>query len=130
MKVFLSLGMRGREEKDILNDIEEATSYIQSIYPDAEIVNTYFQEETPKDEGQTYYLGRSIQILGSCDLVWFINDWENYCGCRVEHKVCEQYNIPYCYLDLRTDIDEPSEIDQIKIKSEAEAESDHLKTNT
>lgn len=125
MKVFLSLGMSGREEKDVLNDIEEATSYIQSLYPEAEIVNTYFQEEAPKDAGQTYYLGRSIQVLGSCDQVWFINDWETYRGCRVEHEVCERYDIPYCYLDLRPDIAEPSEIDQIKVKSEAEAESDH-----
>ena len=123
MKVFLSLGMSGREKKDVLNDIEEATSYIQSIYPDAEIINTYFQEEAPKDAGQTYYLGRSIQVLGSCDQVWFINDWENYRGCCVEHKVCEQYGIPYCYLDLRPDIAESSEIDQIKVKAKAENES-------
>lgn len=126
MKIFLSLGMSGREEKDVLNDIAEATSYIQSIYPEAEIVNTYFQEEAPKDVGLTYYLGRSIQILGSCDQVWFINDWDNYHGCCVEHKVCDLYGIPYSYLDLRPDIAEPSEsseTDQIKVKAEAENES-------
>lgn len=123
MKVFLSLGMSGREEKDVLNDIAEATEYIHSLFPDYEIINTYFQEEAPKDAGQTYYLGRSIQILGGCDQVWFINDWENYRGCRVEHAVCEQYGIPYSYLDLRPDIDESSEIDQIKVKAEAENKS-------
>lgn len=125
MKVFLSLGMSGREEKDVLNDIEEATTYIHSLFPDYEIVHTYFQEEAPKDAGLTYYLGKSIQVLGGCDQVWFINDWENYRGCRIEHEICELYGIPYSYLDLRPDIADPSEIDQIKIKSEAEAESDH-----
>lgn len=125
MRIFLSLGMSGREEKDVLNDIEEATSHIQSLYPEAEIVNTYFQEEAPKDAGQTYYLGRSIQILGGCDQVWFINDWENYRGCCVEHEVCERYGIPYSYLDLRPDIAEPSEIDQIKVQATAESESNH-----
>ena len=101
MRIFLSLGMRGRDEKDVLHDIEEATFYIKRMHPDCEVVNTYRQEEAPEDAGPTYYLGRSIQILGSCDQVWFLNDWENYRGCRVEHEVCKIYGIPCYMLDLR-----------------------------
>lgn len=102
MRIFLSLGMRGRDEKDVLHDIEEATFYIKRIYPNCEVVNTYRQEGVPEIVAPTYYLGRSIQILGSCDQVWFLNDWENYRGCLVEHEVCKTYGIP-CYIaDLRT----------------------------
>ena len=102
MRIFLSLGMRGRDEKDVLHDIEEATFYIKRIYPDCEVVNTYRQEGVPEIVAPTYYLGRSIQILGSCDQVWFLNDWKNYRGCLVEHEVCKAYGIP-CYIaDLRT----------------------------
>ena len=102
MRIFLSLGMRGRDEKDVLHDIEEATFYIKRMHPDCEVVNTYRQEEAPEDAGPTYYLGRSIQILGSCDQAWFINDWKHFRGCRVEHEVCKAYGIP-CYIaDLRT----------------------------
>ena len=101
MRIFLSLGMRGRDEKDVLHDIEEATFYIKRIYPNCEVVNTYRQEGAPEDAGPTYYLGRSIQILGTCDQAWFLNDWENYRGCLVEHEVCKAYGIP-CYIaDLR-----------------------------
>ena len=102
MRIFLSLGMRGRDEKDVLHDIEEATFYIKRIYPNCEVINSYQQEEAPEDAGPTYYLGRSIQILGSCDQVWFINDWKNYRGCRVEYEVCKIYGIPHYELDLRT----------------------------
>ena len=101
MRIFLSLGMRGRDENDVLKEIAEATHYIKSVHPDWEVVNTYRQEGVPEIVAPTYYLGRSIQILGSCDQVWFLNDWKNYRGCLVEHEVCKAYGIP-CYIaDLR-----------------------------
>ena len=106
MRIFLSLGMRGRDEKDVLADIAEATHYAKSMYAESateyEVINTYNQEEAPEDASRTYYLGRSIQILGGCDQVWFINDWENYRGCLIEHEVCKTYGIPCYALDLRT----------------------------
>lgn len=105
MRIFLSLGMRGRDEKDILHDIEQATHYAKNMMrfanTECEMVDTYQQEEAPEDAGPTYYLGRSIQILGSCDQVWFINDWKNYRGCCVEYEVCKIYSIPHYELDLR-----------------------------
>ena len=105
MRIFLSLGMRNRDEKDVLADIEAATLYAKDMmscaHTECEMVDTYQQEEAPEDAALTYYLGRSIQILGSCDQVWFINDWKNYRGCRVEYEVCKLYDIPHYELDLR-----------------------------
>ena len=101
MRIFLSLGMRGRDENDVLKEIAEATHYIKSVHPDWEVISTYRQGEAPEDASRTYYLGRSIQVLGSCDQVWFINDWKNYRGCLVEYEVCKIYGIPFYTLDLR-----------------------------
>ena len=101
MRIFLSLGMRGRDENDVLEEIAEATRYIKSVHPDWEVVSTYRQEAAPEDAGPIYYLGRSIQVLGSCDQVWFLNDWKNYRGCLVEYEVCKIYGIPFYTLDLR-----------------------------
>ena len=105
MRIFLSLGMRDRDKKDVLHDIEEATLYakamMSSAHTECEMVDTYRQEAATEDAGPTYYLGRSIQILGSCDQVWFINDWKNYRGCRVEYEVCKIYGIPHYELNLR-----------------------------
>lgn len=106
MRIFLSLGMRGRDEKDVLHDIEEATRYAKSMYArsytECEVITTYSQEKAPEDAGPTYYLGKSIQVLDGCDQVWFINDWHNYRGCLIEHEVCKAYDIPCYVLDLRT----------------------------
>ena len=105
MKVFLSLGMSGRDEKDILHDIAEATHYAKSMYAESatecEVINTYNQEEAPEDAGPTYYLGKSIQVLGGCDQAWFINNWKDYRGCRAEYEICGLYDIPCYALDLR-----------------------------
>ena len=100
MRIFLSLGMRGRAEKDVLEEIAEVTHYIKSVHPDWEVINTYRQEGISEDASRTYYLGRSIQVLGDCDQVWFINDWYNYRGCLVEYEVCKIYGIPFYTLDL------------------------------
>ena len=104
MKIFLSLGMRGRDEKAILEDIAEATHYAKSMYAESatecEVINTYNQEEAPEDASRMYYLGRSIQVLGTCDQVWFINNWKDYCGCRAEYEICRLYDIPCYALDL------------------------------
>ena len=71
MRIFLSLGMNGRDESDILADIAEATHYAKSLYAESatecEVINTYNQEEAAESARRMYYLGRGIQVLGSCD---------------------------------------------------------------
>ena len=106
MRIFLSLGMRGRDENVVLEEIAEATHYAKSLYAESatecEVINAYNQEEAPEDASPTYYLGKSIQIIGTCDQVWFINDWKDYRGCLVEYEVCKIYGIPCYILNLRT----------------------------
>ena len=105
MRIFLSLGMRGRNENFVLEEIAMATHYAKSMYAESatecEVINAYNQEEAPEDASPTYYLGKSIQIIGTCDQVWFINDWKDYRGCLVEYEVCKIYGIPCYMLDLR-----------------------------
>ncbi len=46
----------------------------------------------------------SIQALADADLVVFQDNWGDYAGCSVEHKICEEYNIPRLYMeDLEED---------------------------
>jgi hypothetical protein len=98
MRVFISAGMTGRSEEDVLDDIQKATDWIhEEIDKNAEIVHTYFQEEAPADAGPTWYLGKSIQVLGTCDLCCFVGDWEMYRGCVAELHICEIYGIDRTY---------------------------------
>ena len=55
-----------------------------------------------------FRLGRSIQMLGSADLVIFATDYSTAKGCRVEKFICEVYGIKYrsyddIWKELRSD---------------------------
>ena len=92
MKVFISVGMRGRSDEDIKNDIDRATKDILNRWSDAEIVDNFVEKPENATE-RLYYLGEAIKKLGECDVCYFVGDWWNYSGCAVEHEVCNQYGI-------------------------------------
>lgn len=56
---------------------------------------TYLQANT---NPIVYNLGLSIQHMGLSDLVVFSPDWTKARGCKVEHLVCQEYDIPYVEL--------------------------------
>lgn len=82
--------MNGRSNIDIFQErqqIQERFTYwngecrfIDSILADC-------------DNGPIYCLGESIKLMQNADIVIFAPGWENARGCRIEHKVCEEYGI-------------------------------------
>ena len=53
-----------------------------------------FIEGTPTKATPLWYLGESIKLLGSADVVVFAPGWENARGCRIERRCAEEYGIP------------------------------------
>lgn len=92
-KVFISVGMRGRDDKAIQADIDKAKKNILAFMPDAEIVDNFV--EAPKDnQNRLYYLIESIKKISECDIVYFCPGYSNFDGCLIEHMVCDRYGIP------------------------------------
>lgn len=46
-----------------------------------------------KDASPLWYLGRSLELMSSADIVYFAKGWKKYRGCRVEHLAAYEYNI-------------------------------------
>ena len=44
-----------------------------------------------------YYLGESIKMLAKADIVYFVDDWWNAKGCRLEERVAVDYGITRVY---------------------------------
>ena len=40
-----------------------------------------------------YYLGRSIDLIGTVDAVYFAPGWRTARGCIIERRVCEEYGV-------------------------------------
>lgn len=104
VKIFISVGMRGRTKEAILADIQRAKERIMRDLTEdhVEIVHT-FVTEPPEDKRRLACLGESIKILGECDICYLCTGYHKYSGCMVEKTICELYNIGCYYEGVHAD---------------------------
>lgn len=97
-KFFISLGMHGRSDADIIAERQTIVETVQRKFPDAELIDTMSQSdpEPGMKNPRLHYLGRSIQLLGEADFMVVSRDFAKYRGCNVERFVATLYDIP-CY---------------------------------
>ena len=89
MKVMISQPMRGKTNEQIKEERAELVKKLES--QGHEVVDTVF-EEAPADEDMTIYmLSQSIRYIGKVDALYFMKDWENARGCKIEHEVAIAY---------------------------------------
>lgn len=104
--VFLSLPMSGLKDDEIREHIEEMKeSYLRRTGMDIRevaFIDTMKNPNPPLDMPEwkygIWYIGHSLIKLSQCDEVFFHRDWYKARGCRVEHKVCHEYDIPFDYM--------------------------------
>ena len=101
-KIFVSLPMRGKEQYEIIKDMERlfklASAYLGE---ECELINSL--EPVKPEELQSddivdiapLYLGASIKLLSQADLAIFDKEWPAADGCCVEKQVCERYHIKH-----------------------------------
>lgn len=92
-KIFISVGMRGRQEEDVIRDICRACQNINTRFGmDVEIVDNW-DCQGPDDAGRLWYLGEAIKKLGDCDVCYFVKNWQKHKGCKAEYEICKLYGI-------------------------------------
>lgn len=98
MKVFISQPMRGKTQEEINKRREEIIQIIENRYLNEHIEFVYSIIDTEPTEDvrnvPVWYLGKSIELLATATLAYFDFGWATARGCRIEHKICEEYNIP------------------------------------
>ena len=93
MNVFISQPMAGKENGQIEYEREELVKDLKKCFgEDINILDTifHFTEDVPS----LVYLGRSIEVLSKADVAVFMDGWESARGCRIEHQVAKDYDIP------------------------------------
>lgn len=60
-----------------------------------DVINSIFSEEAGDEyiEPALYYIGKSIDLIGKVNAVYFMEGWQLSRGCVIERKVCETYGI-------------------------------------
>lgn len=92
-KLFISQPMKGKSDKEILAERENAIAAIKDLLKeDVEVVESFFQG-VPADAKPLWFLGEAIKLLSTADVVYFCKGWKKARGCLIEHLCAKKYNI-------------------------------------
>ena len=110
-RVFIAQKMTGLSEAEVMKNRKACEDYFKEYlseqYPDVEFIDNYTPEAAPKEAVKTtherlWYLGHSLQLLSTADLVIFANDAADAKGCVTERMICEMYDIPFIEMEIHT----------------------------
>ena len=76
------------------DEIIRVRKLVQKMLTENDELIDSFIPEAPASITPLWYLGESIKLLGSADVVVFAPGWENARGCRIERRCAEEYGIP------------------------------------
>lgn len=97
-KFFISQPMQGQTDEEIQQARQRDMEFIKTVYPDAEIIDSFLPESAPKNaRSGVYKLGQSIKLLAGADILFLSKGWEQARGCRIEHSVAVAYGIKCHY---------------------------------
>lgn len=92
-KLFISQPMRGKSDEQIIAErrtaIQTAMHYLNE---DVEVIDSFFKV-APHDAKPLWFLGKSLELLSTADVVYFADGWQDYRGCKIEHDCAEAYGI-------------------------------------
>lgn len=92
-KLFISQPMRDKSDEQIIAErrtaIQTAMRYLNE---DVEVIDSFFKA-APHDAKPLWFLGKSLELLSTADVVYFADGWQDYRGCKIEHDCAEAYGI-------------------------------------
>lgn len=85
--------MRDKTDEQILAEREKAMeSAKRNFGEDIEVIDSFFKE-APHDARPLWFLGKSLELLSTADIAYFVKGWENYRGCKIENTCAIEYGI-------------------------------------
>lgn len=97
--LFISQPMSGLTHEEIMKTRTEATQYIESKYPDDNIIvlPSYQIVEpnvTYNAMSAVNLLGNAISMMGGANIVYFVPGWRDSKGCQIENEVARRWLEP------------------------------------
>ena len=92
-KLFISQPMKGKTDEEILAVREQAIKSAKDLFgEEVEVIDSFFQS-APADARPLWFLGKSLELLSTADVVYFAKGWEDARGCRIENTCAIEYGI-------------------------------------
>ena len=94
-KLFISQPMKGKSENEIMKARESAIKRAELVIgEEVEVIDSYFTEDEPQGVNSgLWWLGKSLLLLATADIVYFAQGWDKARGCKIEHACAEEYGI-------------------------------------
>jgi hypothetical protein len=93
-KLFISQPMKNKTDAEILAVREQAIKSAKELLgEEVEVIDSFFQS-APVDARPMWFLGKSIELLSTADIVYFAKDWDKFRGCKIENTCAKEYSIP------------------------------------
>lgn len=98
-KLFISQPMKGKTNEEIENERNNAIKEAQEIYGEhLEVIDSFFKN-APHGARPLWFLGKSIELLSTADVIYMCKGWYSYRGCKIEHLCASEYGIDIIYAD-------------------------------
>ena len=99
LKIMLSSPMAGKTKDEIESEREEMANIIFDYYGEdnCEIISSIIEDDEHKSDLEC--LCESIFFMSMCNAIAMGFGWEDSRGCRVEHKIADEYDVPRVYLE-------------------------------
>ena len=92
-KLFISQPMNGKTDEEILKEREKAIKQAEELLKEpVEVIDSFFQN-APAEARPLWFLGKSLELLSTADVIYFAKGWQEARGCKIEHECAVQYNI-------------------------------------
>lgn len=92
-KLFISQPMKDKSDEEILKERENAIKSAEELLGEpVEVIDSFFQS-APADARPLWFLGKSLELLSTADVVYFAKGWEKARGCKIENTCAIEYGI-------------------------------------
>ena len=91
-KIFISQPMKDKTNQEIGQERKEIIEKVEKCLGEIEVIDSFFKD-APHDAKPLWFLGKSLELLSTADVIVLGKDWENARGCKIEHECAIQYGI-------------------------------------
>lgn len=96
--LFISQPMRDHTDEEIISARERAKEDArEQLNDDVVVVSSYFPKALINGNTPLYLLGKSMVLMSTADVAYFVKGWEQYRGCRIEHECAKEYGVKIIY---------------------------------
>ena len=86
--------MNGLPDEEIEKARAETVRQIKEYFKDEEVeIADSFFKGAPHDAKPLWFLGKSFEVLSTCDVAVFAGDWTDKRGCKLEFSAAHAYGI-------------------------------------